>query len=301
MKYLCILSILLLGSCDSKSQDINTLKTNPEYEKLIDTDKFIGDHKAKVMILGTFHFANPGLDSYKPKKTVNIFSEKRQQEIEEVLEKIAQFKPTKILIEANRIQHDSVFNDRYSKYLKNEFDISNRSNELYQLGFKLAKKMNHDSIYSSDASAVWFGADLDWDNYDGDAYSKSKGQYHKVMRYEADFEALSEYEDSMKMSQTLNEYFIATNSIKANLKSHQIYLTGTILEGAGDNYVGADAVAKWYRRNIRIFSNVYDMTDFSKEERILMIYGGGHVWQLRQFFKDSPDYDFIEVNDYLTK
>jgi len=37
------------------------------------------------------------MDTYKEQNTVNIFSEKRQHEIEEVLEKTAQFKPTKII------------------------------------------------------------------------------------------------------------------------------------------------------------------------------------------------------------
>ena len=73
------------------------------------------------------------------------------------------------------------------------------------------------------------------------------------------------------------------------------------IEGAGDLFIGADSVARWYKRNIRISANVYDITDFDKEDRILMIYGAGHVWQLRQFFTDSPDFDYVEVNDYLGK
>jgi hypothetical protein len=83
------------------------------------------------------------------------------------------------------------------------------------------------------------------------------------------------------------------------LKDHQAYLTEVILEGAGDNYLGADSVGKWYSRNLRIFANAYDLTDFNKEEKLLLIYGSGHVWQLRHFFKDSPDFDYVEPNEYL--
>ena len=85
------------------------------------------------------------------------------------------------------------------------------------------------------------------------------------------------------------------------LKDHQAYLTETALTGAGDNYIGADAVAWWYRRNLRIFANAYDLTNFDKEERVLLIYGSGHVWQLRQLFTDSPDFEYLEINDYLKK
>ena len=91
------------------------------------------------------------------------------------------------------------------------------------------------------------------------------------------------------------------NNPEDRLKGHQAYLTNNIIEGAGDNYLGADGVARWYRRNLRIFANAYDLTDFDKEERLLLIYGSGHVWQLRQLFKDSPDFEYFEPNDYLTE
>jgi hypothetical protein len=98
----------------------------------------------------------------------------------------------------------------------------------------------------------------------------------------------------------LSEHLIWLNTTENRLKDHQAYLT-SIIEGAGDNYLGADAVANWYRRNLRIFANAYDLTDFDTEERLLLIYGSGHVWQLRQFFIDSPDYDYVEVNEYLAE
>ena len=202
-------------------------------------------------------------------------------------------------MEWDRIQSDSITNERYLKYLNGTFSIDDKRNEVYQLGFKLAKKMGHKKIYCSDASAEWFGVKLDWDNYDVAAYLKSKGQYEKSTRY--DFQSFYELNDSLKTVQTLTEHLAMLNSPKNRLKDHQAYLTEMILEGSGDNYIGADAVAKWYRRNLRIFANAYDFTDFDREERLLLIYGSGHVWQLRQFFMDSPDFEYVELNEYLTK
>lgn len=270
-------------------------KANP----ISDPDLFIGKHKAKVMVLGVFHFHNPGLDSYKPKYSFNILERKRQEELEILLKQITKYKPTKILVEWDRIKDDSIANERYLKYLTGTFSIDDKSNEVYQLGFKLAKKLGHKKIYCSDASAEWFGVDLDWDNYDVEAYLKSKGQYKKSTRY--DYQSFYELCDSLKTVQTLTEHLAMLNSPKNRLKDHQAYFTDLILEGAGDNYLGADAVAKWYRRNLRIYANAYDFTDFDKEERLLLIYGSGHVWQLRQFFMDSPDFEYIEPIEYLIK
>lgn len=292
--------LILLTSCKQENEKPEE-KVSPTRvsSRLIDSTRFIGKHKAKAMMLGVFHFSNPQRDSYKPKFEVDVLSEKRQLEIDQLLSKIVEYKPTKILIEANRIRSDSLLNAHYNNYLKENFSIQKEKNEIFQLGFKLAEKLGHERIYSTDARADWFGVELDWDNYDEDAYLKSKGQLVKSTRYNP--EKRAEILDSLKTTMTLTDFLIIENNPKNLLQNHQQYLTNVVLEGAGDNYLGADTAGKWYRRNLRIFANVYDITDFNEQERILMIYVHGHVWTLRQFFMDSPDYDYIEVNDYLLK
>jgi len=290
----------LLSSCKEDTQNIVTeTQQSEKMNPIEDPNLFIGKHKTKAMVLGVFHFGNPQLDSYKPKFPFNILEKQRQSELDTLLDKMAKYKPTKILLEWPRITMDSITNERYQNYLNGAFDIKNKTNEVYQIGFKLAKKLGHNRIYCSDASANWFGVELDWDNYDEDTYLKSKGQFEKSTRY--DYETFYELGDSIKSVQTLTEHLFSQNRPENRLKDHQAYLTQNVLEGAGDNYLGADGVARWYRRNLRIFSNAYDLTDFDKEERLLLIYGAGHVWQLRQFFKDSPDFDYIEPNEYLTE
>lgn len=286
--------LTLFISCNQKTdKESQQLKKTSSIE---DPNLFIGKYKTKAMVLGVFHFGNPGLDSYKPKFPFDILEKKRQVELNELLEKIAEYKPTKILLEWNRIKADSITNVRYKSFLKDSFDISKKTNEVYQIGFKLAKRLNQKRVYCSDAKAGWFGIELDWDNYDDKAYLKSKGQYKKTNRY--DFESFYEMGDSLKTVQTLTEHLIWMNNPNNRLKNHQAYLT-SIIEGAGDNYLGADKVGRWYRRNLRIFANAYDIADFDKEERLLLIYGAGHVWQLRQFFMDSPDFEYVEPNNYL--
>jgi hypothetical protein len=291
--------LALFISCKQNQEKKENYPQKEELNPIEDPKLFIGKHKTKVMVLGVFHFNNPGLDSYKPKYAFDIFDEKRQEELEILLNKIAAYQPTKILLEWDRIKMDSIANERFQKFLNGTFSIDDKSNEVYQIGFKLAKKLGHKRIYCSDASADWFGVELDWDNYDAASYLKSKGQYEKSTRY--DFQSFYELSDSLKTVQSLTEHFAMLNSPENRLKDHQAYLTETILEGAGDNYLGADAVANWYRRNIRVFANAYDITVFDTEERLLLIYGSGHVWQLRQLFMDSPDFEYIEVNEYLSE
>ncbi len=276
---------------------LDIMRTHITSKPIEESKSLQGKHQPKVMILGVFHFGESG-DSYQSSHKADMLSDSKQVEIDALIKKISRFKPTKILIEQDRILKDSLVNDRYHQYLKGKFSIADKANEIYQIGFKLAKTLNHPRIYCSDASAEWFGTnDIDWDNFDEDAYLKSRNQYEKTQRY--DYQKFYEYCDSLNFNLPLGEYLFFLNKPENSLKYHQVYLTNYALCGAGDNYYGADSVGKWYRRNIRIFSNLYDIADFGANERILLIYGASHVWTLRQFIQDSPDFEYIEVNSYL--
>jgi hypothetical protein len=47
------------------------------------------------------------------------------------------------------------------------------------------------------------------------------------------------------------------------------------------DYAGSDLLAAWYQRNIRIYRNIVALID-SPSEKILVIYGYGHLGWLRQ-------------------
>ena len=285
---LLLLSILILTSCQQKPKE----KQKTEVNGL----EFIGDYKTKAMILGSFHFSNPQMDEYKEQFVIDMSTEQKQKEIEHVIEKLSTYAPTKILVEAPRIEADSIINERYKKFLSGDFKLP--INETYQIGFRLAKKLGHKKIYASDArGSKWFGANIDWKNYNSDEYQKELGQFDKTHRY--DFDQIYRESDSLKIVQTLIEHYRHLNDPKYTLTDHQSYLTNTVLTGADDKYIGADNLTRWYQRNLKIFANIYDIVDFDKEEKILLIYGIGHVYQLKQFLTDSPDFEYLEVNKIL--
>ncbi len=290
MKKITLIAFILLSVIHCYTQEINQLESFP----------FSGKYKPDIMILGVYHFANPGLDAHKS-PDIDMLTEQKQKEIDILLDKIQKFKPTKILIEESRGEMDSIIDNRYNRYLDGSFNIDDKSDEIYQIGFKLAKRLNHKKVYCSDSYVGWCGTkDIDWDTFGDEEkkeYLTSKNQYEKVNRY--DYELFNRYEDSLEMILPLTSYLEIINRPSVTKKYHQVYLTSTILCGAGDNYYGSDSVSRWYRRNLRIFSNIYDIISFDTQEKILIIYGAGHVWLLRQFIKDSPDFNYVEVNDYL--
>jgi hypothetical protein len=88
------------------------------------------------------------------------------------------------------------------------------------------------------------------------------------------------------------------NSRELNDLSHAIYFQAFLPIVRGDDYAGADLVSTWYQRNLRIFSNLHQISD-NPDDRILIIYGQGHMPLFQRFAEDSPHFRLDDVQEYL--
>ena len=102
---------------------------------------------SKVMVLGTFHFRN----------REDILEKESQEYISKLLNVLTKYKPTKIVLEWEPSFSDQT-NKAYQSFLADSFDISTKTNETYQLGFRLAKQMKHDSLYLFDNQTEFEGS-----------------------------------------------------------------------------------------------------------------------------------------------
>lgn len=249
------------------------------------------DPPHEILLLGVFHFSNPGLDSYRPEHDVNIFSERRQRELDEVLDLLEKFRPTKIAVEVepNRQQE---LEEKYRKYVAGELEL--KSNEVHQIGFRLAKRLGHDRVWAVDADRRFYEP---W--VDPDEYAAEHGQ-EEVLEdpWPARYEALYRYEDRLKMEQTLREHLLYTGRPELIERKAGRYLIGSFGAGVGDEYPGVDSKIAWYNRNLRIFANIRRITE-AENERILVVIGHGHLGILRHAARASPEYDLVEVSEVL--
>jgi hypothetical protein len=66
---------------------------------------------------------------------------------------------------------------------------------------------------------------------------------------------------------------------------------------AGDE--GPDALSIWwYNRNLRIFNNILQ-TRPGPGDRILVLFGNGHMPLLKQCFESSPEFEVVELKSLL--
>ena len=77
--------------------------------------------KPTIMILGSEHLANPGMDSFN-KKMDDVLAPKRQREIEQLVEQLKAFNPTKIALEID-FSRNAEINAVYQGYLEGTYEL----------------------------------------------------------------------------------------------------------------------------------------------------------------------------------
>lgn len=224
--------------------------------------------KAKVLVLGTFHMSeHEGLNS-----------ERRQTEIEELVSKLASFKPTKIAVEM--IPEDSEYcNEKYKQYKLGTHKLE--MNEIFQVGFRLGLKMGHEQIYPTD----WMGeSDMDY----GEVESWAKVNQPELLNeiYEGFvFPELSE-------DKSIIDYYKELNAPTLLNKLHKMYVNIARI-GDLNNYVGTNWLSWWYKRNLIMFANLTRLID-SEEERVLFIVGGSHSSIVNKFLEESEICEIVQ-------
>lgn len=250
--------------------------------------------KPKVMLLGTFHFRDAGNDAYKQKYSVNIQSSKRQEEVKELVNILAAFKPTKIAIEsmpARQPFHDSLYNEfRNGRYQLGD-------NEIYQVAYRLALKMGHQRVYCSDA------ARRDYDpKFNADSFATAHHQDNYLESSYGDlFMAVYSKEDSIRSTWPIKKSLAYENNPERLRFGLGHYLIGGVKVAADGAYPGADRTTGWFNRNLRIFANILQLAVTSKDERVLLLIGSGHVQILRYLALSCPEIEFVDAYEYLKK
>lgn len=264
-------------------------------------DPFADVPKAEVLLLGTFHFDDPGLDDYKPQFPWDPLTPEHQREIEDVTELLRRFRPTKIALEWpwNR---QAALDSAYRAFLEGRAPLS--ADERQQLGFRLAKALDHPRVYAIDAPARSYFPDMTQEQYDERVARLMEGVDPALIARQEDLEerytAIHRHDDSLKTTMPLRDFLLRENEVARLRLNHGQYLIGGFRLGRGDDYLGPDMRTRWYNRNLRIVHNIQRITA-PDGDRILVIVGSGHVPIMRHAIGASPEYRLVEVAEYLTR
>jgi hypothetical protein len=240
--------------------------------------------KPEVLVLGTYHMANPGRDLFNMKAD-DVLAAKRQAEIAELIAVLKKFQPTKVAIESDP---NGPRVGQYADYLAGKRVLT--SNEIEQIGFRLAKEMGHKAIYPVDV--------------DGDFpfprvvnYAKGSGRSKDLDAIMGEIGIMVKAQDEYLASHTILETLLYMNADAKVADDMGFYYRESHFGEPGD-WPGADLVSDWFRRNMRIYTNLTQLVD-SPNERILVIYGNGHLGWLRNNVASDPTLRLRKLADFV--
>lgn len=239
---------------------------------------------AHVLVLGTYHFANPGLDIVQS-EVADVLSATKQAEIRAVVEALARFRPTKVAVEqvpATAPRLDSI----YDAYRSGGHELSR--NETQQLGFRLAAMFEHPRVYPIDHRGEFpFDAVMQYAELHDSAF---------VTFVHEELARITAEANRQQRENTIGEILRMMNEPASLAEGHGTYMRFARV-GAGDSYVGAALLSNWYERNIHIFANLQRIVE--PGDRTLVIVGGGHAPILRELVAYDPGMVLVDVLQYL--
>ena len=239
----------------------------------------------QIMVLGTFHMQ--GSCDVHGEAVEDIFSERRQKEIEDILDKIKQYRPTKIAVEIER-KKEEFLNQQYIAYLNQQLQLT--QNEVHQIAFRLAKQLEHQKIYAVD----WMEQGVSTRGC-GDCITYLMEKEPKL------YEEISQYEcEAIKLDQniTIVDAYQRINSVEYEEMTNAYY-TNYARIGVDENYYGLGWLNWWYQRNLIIFANLAQLVTQDSNERILLLIGAAHKGILSKMLTDSKLFEVVNTLEYL--
>ena len=279
MNRLVLMCVLMIGSANAavaQQVPVEKLQT-PEPPKS-------SDAHAEVLVLGVYHMANPGRDIFNMQAD-DVLAAKRQTEIVQLIEVLKKFQPTKIAIEADMYGKRQ---QEYLDYLAGKHILSRNEND--QIGYRLAKELGHKSIYPVDADG-----EFPYQRFMN--YAKASGRSKELEALMNEVGVMVKAQNDYLASHTVLETLLYMNADSKVAQDVGFYYRQAHFGEPGD-WAGADLVSDWFRRNMRIYTNIVGLVD-SANERVLVIYGAGHLGWLQQSVASDPSFRLRKLAEFV--
>jgi hypothetical protein len=254
--------------------------------------------QVEVIVLGTYHMDEPGLDQVNI-SVDDVLADDRQHELASFVSHLEEASPDMVAVERPARRSETV-NELYSKYRSGEYaygqehefepphperdgETAECRSEIVQVGFRLADRLGHDRVVPVDEPEM-LGGSSDFEELEQQGINTSP----KIDVPRLDKEELEAASQEQLASSTVTAYHRFLNE-EAALHANDAMFDEFLRYGDGDNYAGPDALAKWYRRNLRMVHNIWQSVD-ENTNRVLFLVGSGHVHVLRQLLNEFPQF-----------
>jgi hypothetical protein len=256
------------------------------------TPAIAAEKPVEVMVLGAYHFGNPGMDVNNI-KVDSVLTPDKQKQLEAVAKVLLTFKPTRVMVERESEAPDFAL-EAYTRFTPES--LKTAANETDQIGYRVANLAGLKIVHGIDEQPKY--GEPDYFPYGPmQDVAKQHGQADIMKTANLPVQAeLMQFEIEQK-TKTVAELLIGTNTspIYTNMGVEYSYLK----IGDKDDQAGADLNAMWYLRNAKIFGKLMQVA--KPGDRVLVVYGAGHNYWLRHFAREVPGYVSVDPVPYLKK
>lgn len=243
--------------------------------------------EVQVMLLGTYHMDNPGQDGVR-QEVDDVLAPRRQAELAALAARLAEFRPDQIAVEFQP-GDSATLRDWYARYRSGT--LQNR-NEVVQIGMRVANGLGHEAVYPVDYQMRMWNDSID-------ALWNRRPEFQRAGdSITAAAQRLADAQAPRVRERTVIENLRHANSPPALGQSERWQWEIFLPVVEGDNYGGAQALGRWYERNLRMVQNLYRIRK-PGTGRILLLVGSGHVLPLRALLDISPQFCPVSPLPYL--
>ena len=235
-------------------------------EPIVDTS----NQKIQILNFATFHM---GTTSDAHKTEFDEHAEENKRKVHEIAKKLAAFKPTVILVETTP-EYNEKLQKQYKSYKDNPKIKFKSPSEIELLAYELGRLCNTKKIYGIDHKMgynykIGFSIKNTIDPKFYNQFYENPIQFYPKLN--VDENAMTLFEKLVGINS--NYYLDFLMTINADMLTHA---------GTDHNFEGADEAAKYYKRNLRIYSNL-NRIELSSDDRVFILMGGSHTAFLRDF------------------
>lgn len=261
--------ILTIIPCVSQTKEL--IQTNQN-------NKDKSTSKIHVLNFGTIHLSG-STDAYS--SVTNINNPQVKLELKQIVGYLAAFKPTIICVEIPP-ESTEYINETLKKYKIDQTARINYSEEVNVIGLEVARLSGAKKIYGIDNPI----------GFDYPSLIKIANSSKTDSTYVATI--MNNYEQLNR--KPILEQYQQINTPEYKKETFDLYNHLATMSTAG-NFEGADIIAEFYKRNLRMYAN-FSKIEMNSHDRILIIMGATHTAYFDIFLGNSPKYILEDASKY---
>lgn len=266
--------------------------------------------KIKVYLVGTFHFNASTTDVHQG-TAVDMTTPANQRELAALVDKLQRTQADKVCVEWMPARQRFV-DSTYALYRRGQRPVGSardNNNEVVQVGYRLASQLHLSRVYCVDA-------DGPFDYAAAQAYATAHGQeavlesaFAATLPTDTIGTRLDARLAAIRARQAPAPTFAGPGLLaryarmntarydEGNLSSYLLWLARV---GGGPTYAGADLGGDFFKRNVRIYTNLLRTVDVQRDRAVVLLIGSAHVTFLKAILRYNPLFEVVDVVPLLT-